>query len=438
MLSPISFDASTFELWGALLHGARCVIFPDRVPTMETLGEVLRRYQVSTLWLTASLFNAIVDEAPQILSGVRQLLTGGEALSPTHVRAALKCLPDVQLINGYGPTESTTFACCYRIPNSLEQTRLSIPIGRPIANTRVYILDRYGQPVPVGVTGELYLGGAGLARAYLNRPELTAERFVPDPFATEPGARMYRTGDLARYLADGNIEYLGRIDDQVKIRGYRIEPGEIETVLAEHPAVRQAVVLAREDTPGDKRLVAYVVPAEASVPSTEALRAHLRERLPDYMRPGAYVLLEHLPLTANGKIDRKALPVPEYGSDRAGDTYVPPRNSLEEVVTEVWQDVLKVERVGVHDNFFELGGHSLLATQVLARLAKLLKVELPLRGLFEAPTIAELASDLDRMSRGTDEAVLEQILREVAALTDVEAAHQLTALEVREIQNESE
>jgi acyl carrier protein len=242
-----------------------------------------------------------------------------------------------------------------------------------------------------------------LARGYLNRPELTAERFVPDLFCGIPGARMYRSGDQARYLRDGAIEFLGRLDDQVKIRGFRIEPGEIEAVLAEHPAVRQAVVLAREDTPSDKRLVAYVVPADAALTDTEPLRTHVRERLPEYMRPAAYVLLEHLPLTPNGKIERKALPVPEYGSDRAGDTHVPPRNTFEEVVAEIWQNVLKIERVGVHDNFFELGGHSLLATQVIARLDKLLHVELPLRGFFQSPSVSALAAEIEN-KLGTGEA----------------------------------
>ena len=380
-----------------MLHGARCAIFRERVPTIETLGEVLQRYRVSTLWLTASLFNVIVDEAPQILSGVRQLLTGGEALSPTHVRAALKRLPDVQLINGYGPTESTTFTCCYRIPNPLEETRLSIPIGRPICNTQVYVLDRYLSPVPLGVAGELYIGGDGLARGYLNRPELTAEKFLPDPFSAVPGARMYRTGDLVRYRPDGNIEFLGRIDHQVKIRGFRIELGEIEAVLAEHASVRQAVVLAREDAPGDKRLVAYIVPRHAAFADTDALRRWLREHLPDYMLPSAYVVLERLPLTPNGKVDRRALPAPQYGRTALANAFVAPRNSLEEVVAEVWCEVLKLERVGVHDSFFELGGHSLLAAQVVARLAKLLQVELPLRRLFEAPTVSDVAAEAEKM-----------------------------------------
>jgi hypothetical protein len=277
----------------------------------------------------------------------------------------------------------------------------------------------------VGVPGELYVGGAGLARGYLNRPELTAEKFVPDPFAQTPGARMYRTGDRARYLPDGNIEFLGRADNQIKLRGFRIELGEIEAVLGEHSMVRQAVVLAREDVPGDKRLVAYIVPAEVAGAATETLRAYVRERLPEYMLPSAYVVLEHLPLTPNGKVDRRALPAPEYDRNMLGGAFVAPRNSLEELMAEVWREVLKREQVSVHDNFFELGGHSLLAAQVVARLARLLKVELPLRRMFEAPTIAELAGDVARMSERPGETALERILREVEALTDEEAALQL-------------
>ncbi|RPI40372.1 MAG: non-ribosomal peptide synthetase, partial [Betaproteobacteria bacterium] len=237
--------------------------------------------------------------------------------------------------------------------------------------------------------------GVGLARGYLNRPELTAERFVPDPFSVAPGARMYRTGDLARYFADGNIAYLGRIDDQVKIRGFRIELGEIEAVLGEHAAVRQAVVTAREDTQGEKRLVAYVVPADASLADIEPLRAWLRERLPEYMRPSVYVVLEGLPLTPSGKVDRRALPAPQYGREEPGGTFVPPRRALEELITEVWREVLKLERVGVHDNFFELGGHSLLAARMIARVRQACGREMPLRWAFEAPTVAELAARIE-------------------------------------------
>jgi amino acid adenylation domain-containing protein len=259
-LAPVSFDASTLEIWGALLHGGTLALFPDRVPTADALEEVIERAGVSALWLTASLFNAVIDERPSALSTVRQLLIGGEALSMAHVRRAQAALPQTQIINGYGPTESTTFTCCYPIPRLGDQRIASIPIGGPIGNTQVYVLDGRLEPVPIGIAGELYIGGDGLARGYLHRPALTAERFVPDPVSGRSGARLYRTGDLVRWRADGTIEFFGRADTQVKIRGFRIEPGEIEAVLHEHPAVRDAVVVAREDVPGDRRLVAYVVP----------------------------------------------------------------------------------------------------------------------------------------------------------------------------------
>ena len=274
-----------------------------------------------------------------------------------------------------------------------------IPIGRPIANTRVYILDSNREPVPVGVVGEMYIGGAGVARGYLKRPELTAERFVPDPFVKEPGARMYRTGDLARWLADGNIEFLGRNDNQVKIRGFRIELGEIEARLAEHPEVREAVVLAREDTAGEKRLVAYYTAAgigegEAASVGAEQLRAHLSAVVPDYMVPAAYVRMEKLPLMPNGKLDRKALPMPEQEA-YAVRGYEAPVGEMETKLAEVWAEVLKLEKVGRHDNFFELGGHSLLATRVISRIREGFHVELPLHSLFQNPTVAGLALQVD-------------------------------------------
>ena len=260
-LAPVSFDASTLELWGALLLGGVCVVYPERVPTTRELGEVLAREKVSTLWLTASLFNVVVDEAPEILAPVRQLLIGGEALSVRHVRKAQQRLPQTRIINGYGPTEGTTFTCCHPIPAELPEGLRSVPIGRPIANTDVYVLDGALEPVAVGVPGELFIGGDGLARGYLNRPELTAEKFVPNPFAATGGERLYRTGDRVRWRSDGTIEFLGRADDQVKVRGFRIELGEIQSVLSGHEAVSEVVVLVREgELSSEKRLVAYVVP----------------------------------------------------------------------------------------------------------------------------------------------------------------------------------
>jgi len=386
-LAPVSFDASTLELWGPLLHGGRCVLFGRRVPEPEELGQFLKRKKVTSLWLTSALYNAVIDQDPQVLESVEELLIGGEALSVNHVNKGLSSLPGTQIINGYGPTESTTFTCCYRIPRKVDPQKLSIPIGRPIANTQVYILDEQKQPVPVGVAGELYIGGDGLARGYLNRPELTAEKFIANPFGE---GRLYRSGDRVRYLEDGNIEFLGRLDNQVKIRGFRIELGEIEYTLASHPLVKQAVVLAREDRPGDIRLVAYVV-SEQKDNITDQLRRHIREKLPDYMVPSAIILLDQLPLTPNGKVDRKSLPKPEGRTDQK--QYVAPQTEQEKLVVTIWEELLGVKPIGIEDNFFELGGHSLLAVRVISRLRSELGLELRLNDIFKQATIAGLLKD---------------------------------------------
>jgi len=433
-LAPPAFDASTFELWGALLHGSCCVLFPGVKPTPQELGRVLHTNQISILWLTASLFNLIIDEAPEILFGIRQLLVGGEALSVPHVQRALACLPQTQIINGYGPTESTTFTCAYPIPRSPDIVLPSIPIGRPITNTNVYIFDPSLQPVPVGVPGELYIGGAGLARGYLNRPELTAEKFIPHPFNTEPGVRLYRTGDRARYLPDGNIEFLGRLDHQVKLRGFRIELGEIESVLQQHPAIRDTVVVLREDTPGDKRLIAYLVSTHSQLLTVSELRSFLQSKLPDYMIPAAFVFLDTLLLTPNGKIDRKALPLPDPTRPKLELAFVAPRTPEEETIAEVWREVLGLEDVGIHDNFFELGGHSLKATQVMARLRTALQIELPLRTLFETPTVAGLAANIvHRQEQQPGQAELAQLVAEIESLSEEEARQVLSHIQQESI-----
>ena len=321
-----------------------------------------------------------------------QLLTGGEALSVDHIRRAQQALPGTQFINGYGPTENTTFTCCYCIPRPLDETLRSIPIGRPIGNTRVYVLDQQLQHVPIGMPGELYAGGAGLARGYQNRPELTAERFVGNPF--KAGERFYKTGDLVRYLPDGNMEFLGRIDFQVKLRGYRIELGEIDAVLKQYPAVRDCLTLLREDSPGEKRLVAYVIPHSQNNISEQLLRQYLKGLLPDYMIPAAFVFMDQLPLTMNGKIDRKALPAPS--AMMAGEAGRP-RNMLEFHLVKIWEDVLGRNHIGIHDNFFELGGHSLLAVKLFDQIEKQFGKKLPLDTLwFEGATIDAIASILER------------------------------------------
>ena len=387
-VAPISFDAATFEIWGCLLNGGRLIIFPSHTPSINEIGQVIEQYQVTTLWLTAGLFHLMVDENIDALKPIRQLLAGGDILSVTHVQKFIQTVENCQLINGYGPTENTTFTCCYQIPKSLSPN-VSVPIGRPIANTQVYILDKNLQPVPVGVPGELHIGGAGLAQGYLHRPETTAEKFIEIELFDRV-ERVYKTGDLVRSLPDGNIEYIGRIDNQVKIRGFRIELGEIETVLSQYPHVQASCAIAREDIPGDKRLVAYIVPQKEQTLTVSVLRSFLKEKLPEYMVPSAIVILEGLPLTSNGKLDRRALPAPDLHS-QLSDKYVAPRNSIEEILSGIWAQVLKVDRVGIHDNFFELGGHSLLATQIISRIPEAFGTSLPLRSLFKSPTVAQLS-----------------------------------------------
>jgi amino acid adenylation domain-containing protein len=392
-IAPISFDASTFEIWGALLHGARCVLFPESIPTAKSLSEEIHKHGITVLWLTSALFNSIIDDDPQALSEIKQLLIGGEALSLAHVNRAFETLPFTQIINGYGPTESTTFTCCYPIPRKIETTIESIPIGSPIANTQVYILDDYLQPVPVGVPGELHIGGAGLARGYLNRPELTQEKFIPNPF---DNSKLYKTGDLARYLPDGNIEYLGRIDHQVKIRGFRIELGEIEAVLSQHEDVQISCVIVREDTPGEKQLVAYIVPQKDVTLTTSELRQFLGNKLPGYMIPSAFVMLDSLPLTPNGKVDRRALKAPAHTSN--SDRFIEVRNQLELKLLQIWSNILKIDKIGVQDNFFDLGGHSLLAPYLMTQIKQQIGKDIPVKDLFQNPTIEQLAAIIQKES----------------------------------------
>ncbi|MCP4642149.1 MAG: amino acid adenylation domain-containing protein [bacterium] len=390
LLASIGFDASTFELWAPLLNGGRCVVYARRDVDLELLERTIAEAGVTCLWLTAALFNAVVDIRPRLLSPVSHVLTGGEALSVPHVRRAQEQLPDVRIINGYGPTENTTFSCTYAIPRAVPEHTLSVPIGRPLANSRVYILDPFGQPVPVGVPGELYVGGDGLARGYRNQPELTEERFVADPFAEEAGARMYRTGDRCRWLPDGNIEFLGRFDQQVKLRGFRVEPGEIEVALAQHPAVAQCAVAIRGE--GDeRRLVGYVTPIAGADCALDGLRPFLANRLPTHMVPACYVALDALPMTTNGKLDRDALPEPD-GYQRE---YVPPRTDTERALVDIWKENLAAEPIGVNDDFFELGGHSLKALSIAAAMERTFGRPIALNHFFTAPTVAQLAAVVD-------------------------------------------
>ncbi|WP_141753459.1 AMP-binding protein, partial [Duganella sp. HH101] len=386
-LASLTFDASTFEIWGALLNGARLIIAEPGMLSVTQIGAALEAHAIDTLWLTSALFNQMVAYQLPSLAKVGRILAGGEALSPHHVQQLLDYSPSVRMINGYGPTESTTFTCCHTVPAG-SVVGSSIPLGRPIANTEVYILDAALEPVPVGAVGELHIAGGGLARGYLNRADLTADKFVPNPFG-EAGSRMYKSGDLARYLEDGSIEYLGRIDHQVKLRGFRIELGEIEAVLAALEPVREALVLAREDVAGDKRLVAYLVAHDGEqLPDAAGLRAALLASLPEYMVPAHFVVLDQLPLTPNGKVDRKALPAPDMARSEEG--YVAPRTAAEEAMADIWAGVLNLDKVGMHDNFFTLGGHSLLAITLVERMRRA-GLNVDVRTLFATPTIAALA-----------------------------------------------
>ncbi|HEX6747697.1 MAG TPA: amino acid adenylation domain-containing protein, partial [Longimicrobium sp.] len=394
--TSISFDASAWELWTPLATGARMLLLSSAAARdADAIGRVMGEGGVTVAQFVPTLLQAVLGARPADRPlPCRLLFCGGEPLPAALVEEA-RAAGVGEVVNLYGPTEatidSTSHVCGLdgRAP----------AIGRPIANARIYVLDRARQPVPVGVPGELYVGGAQVTRGYLGRPGLTAERFVPDPFSPGAGARLYRTGDLGRWRADGTLEFLGRTDFQVKIRGFRIELGEIEAALRQHEGVSDCVVMARAEA-GEQRLVAYVV----GDVETDALRAHLRRILPDYMVPAAFVCLDALPLTPNGKLDRKALPAPEYAS--AEDRYVAPRTPVEEVLAGIWAEVLRLERVGVAESFFELGGHSLLATRVVSRVRQVFGVEVSLRAFFEGPTVAEMAGRVEEMRSAGEGAAL--------------------------------
>ncbi|HVY36367.1 MAG TPA: amino acid adenylation domain-containing protein, partial [Polyangia bacterium] len=391
-----AFDASTFEVWAPLLNGATVVVIDqDVLLAPARFARELAAQRINVLWLTVGLFNQYADWLAPVIPRLRYLIVGGDALDPKVMARVLRDGPPAHLLNGYGPTETTTFALTHAITALADDAR-SVPLGRPIGNTRVYVLDGHGKPAPIGAAGEIYIGGAGVALGYLNRPELTAERFVADRFAgAGAGARMYRTGDRGRWLADGTIEFLGRDDSQIKLRGYRIELGEIQAQIEAVPGVGRAAVLVREDQPGDRRLVAYYTPADAAIapPDPGALRAAVRVQLPEYMVPAAYVLLPALPLTANGKVDRAALPAPE-GEAYGAREHEPPLGPVEEAVARIWAEVLGIEEVGRQDNFFALGGHSLLAVTVAERMRRA-GLPLGVRELFGTATLAALAAEAD-------------------------------------------
>jgi amino acid adenylation domain-containing protein len=397
-LASYAFDASVLEVWGTLLSGATLTVPPPGTLSLEEIGREVARHGATILWLTTGLFHQMAEGDLAPLARLRLILTGGDVTSAPHVRRTVEELPGTSLIVAYGPTENSSYTSTF--PAGREPMGASVPLGRPISGTRVIVLDRAGQPVPIGVPGELCTGGDGVARGYLGRPERTAEAFVPDPFADAPGERLYRTGDLVRFLPDGRLDFLGRIDQQVKIRGFRVEPGEVEAVLASHPEIAECAVVVGKDATG-KRLVACVVPRDPEAPPMAAdLRAWLGARLPDPLVPAAFVTLPSLPLYTSGKVDRRALSRISPEPVRSGGIEAP-RTGTEALLAELWAEVLGVPAVGIRDSFFDLGGHSLLATRLVSRVRQVFGVDLPLRDLFEGPTVAELARRVEAGERGS-------------------------------------
>ncbi|WP_327358870.1 non-ribosomal peptide synthetase [Streptomyces sp. NBC_01304] len=395
MVAPYAFDPSTYELWVPLLHGGRTVITPDGDLSVAALARLIAEERITGLQVTAGLFRVMAEEDPGCFAGVREVITGGDVISPTAVRRVLEHCPNTVVRSTYGPTETTLFAT--QSPwRAADEVPAPVPVGRPLDGMRAYVLDETLSLVPAGVDGELYLAGAGLARGYFGRADLTAERFVADPFGPA-GSRMYRTGDLARRSDEGLLEFVGRVDDQVKIRGFRVELAEIEAVLGRFPGLAQVAVIAREDQPGDKQLVGYVVAqAGTETVDTEALREHAAGLLPEYMVPTAFMVLDQLPLTTNGKLDRRALPAPDMS--RTAGAGRGPRTPREEILCGLFAEVLRVPMVGIDNNFFVLGGHSIRATRLVSRIRSTLGIELPVRTLFEAPTVATLTDRIAEAS----------------------------------------
>jgi amino acid adenylation domain-containing protein len=390
-VTTLSFDIAALELYLPLVVGAQLGLVSREVAADGVqLGESLKRAGATVMQATPATWRLLLAAGWEGRQGLK-ILCGGEALPRELAHHLLE--RGASVWNLYGPTETTIWSAARQVsgPPSTSSPEAYESIGCPLANTQVYVLDRHLEPVPIGVPGELYIGGAGVARGYLHRLDTTAERFLPDPFGGEPGGRLYKTGDLVRYLPEGSLEFLGRLDHQVKVRGFRIELGEIEAVLGGHPGVREVVVLAREDSPGEKRLVAYVVGKEGPAPSGSELRGFVRERLPEYMVPSAFVGLPALPLTPNGKVDRQALPAPDGTRPELDAAHVMPQNELERTIAAVWQSVLGMTKVGIHDKFFELGGHSLMLARVHSQLQEIFSRDFSLVELYRYPTISTLA-----------------------------------------------
>jgi amino acid adenylation domain-containing protein len=424
-VSTISADLGNTCIFPSLLSGGCLHLLSYEVAMSgELFSEYTSKHPIDVLKIVPSHLNALLsaETQGQFLPS-QYLISGGEALSWELVQRIARLKPTCRIINHYGPTETTVGSLTCDVEADLVSPyAATVPLGRPIANTKVYVLDRYQQPTPNGVAGELFIGGAGVARGYLNQVAETASKFLADPFSDEPGARVYRTGDLVRYLPDGKLEFLGRADHQVKIRGFRVELAEIEAVLTSHANIQQAVVVARKDhesqgTTSEQRLVAYLLSVTTKPPAADELRQLLRLKLPEHMVPAAFVFLKSMPLTANGKIDRAALPAPDDLRPELKKIFVAPRTAIELELARIWSSLLKISDVGVHDNFFDLGGHSLLATQVVSRMRQSFKVEISLRSLFETPTIAALAQQIETAS-ATETA---RLLAELEALSEEEA-----------------
>jgi amino acid adenylation domain-containing protein len=397
--APLSFDVSFQEIFSTLCYGGTLVLISETDRRdFRILLRSLREQAVERIFLPFVALQELAEAAQEgggALECLRQVITAGEPLQITRAVAAwFARMPLCRLYNQYGPTESHVVTAFELIGPPADWPALP-PIGRPIANSKIYLLDAYRQPVPVGITGEVYIGGVTLARGYWSSPEGGEEKFIADPFANQPGAKLYRTGDLARYLSDGNIQFLGRIDEQVKIRGFRVEPGEIEAQLGRHTGILQCVVTTFDDASGRKGLVAYIVPG-SECPPAQQLREFLRKKLPEYMVPSAIVYLDALPLTASGKVDRRGLPGPDGSRPDLAAVYTAPQTRTEELLANIWADVLKLDKVGIHDNFFELGGHSLLATRVVSRIREAFRIELALRAIFEMPAVAELSKHIEK------------------------------------------
>jgi acyl-coenzyme A synthetase/AMP-(fatty) acid ligase/acyl carrier protein len=433
--APISFDASTLEIWGPLLNGGRLAIYPPNFESLEQLDDVLNREKVSALWLSSGLFNTVVDKKIEALRNIRQLLVGGDVVSPAHVQKVYASNPNITIINGYGPTENTTFTCCYTIPRDWPLDR-SIPIGRPIRNTQVYILDENLQPLPVGIPGELYCGGDGLSHGYWNKPELTAQAFVAHPFFA--GARLYRTGDRVRMLADGNLEFLGRLDSQIKIRGFRIELGEIETAIRAIAGVEDAAACVDSNVADSKRLLAFVVGRPGYALVASELHGQLRRALPEHACPSRIFIVEKLPLGPNGKVDRKAL-LQFATNDSANDQIESrPLNPTESGIANVWKEILKVREMGPDENFFHLGGDSLRAIQSVLQINRALNSNISISHIFQAPTIRSLAKKIESIHTQTASAIRRspkppvRTAADVSSLSDSEVDSLLSQLLAKE------